>query len=55
MKALFKTLFGDSRNLAGVGLMIAVAAALTAAGQAAWAVFLVPIVGVGVIFALASH
>ncbi len=55
MKALFKTLFGDARNLAGVGIMLAIAAGLVAVGRGEWAVFAVPLVGLGVVAWLAGH
>ena len=54
MKALFKTLFGDARNTMGVGVMVALAAGLTVAGQADWAVFAVPVMGLGVVAWLAG-
>ena len=42
MKAFFKTLFGDARNIAAVSAVVAVAAALTVTGHAAWAVVAMP-------------
>jgi hypothetical protein len=55
MKAFIKTLFGDGWNLAGVALIVAVAATLTAIGHPAWAVFAMPLVGLAVVAALARH
>ena len=42
MRAFFRTLFGDARNIAGVAVVVAVAAALTATGHGAWAVVAMP-------------
>jgi hypothetical protein len=42
VRAFFKTLFGDARNIAGVAFVVAVAAALTATGHGAWAVAAMP-------------
>jgi hypothetical protein len=47
MKAFVKTLFGDARNIAGVALVVAMAAGLTGVGHPAWAVFAMPVVGLG--------
>lgn len=55
MKAFVKTLFGDTWNIAGVALIVAVAAGLTAMDHATWAVFAMPIVGLGVVAWLARH
>jgi hypothetical protein len=55
MKAFVKTLFGDTPNIAGVALIVAVAAVLTGTGHADWAVFAMPVVGLAVIAALAYH
>jgi hypothetical protein len=54
MKAFVKTLFGDTPNIAGVALIVAVAV-LTGTGHADWAVFAMPVVGLAVIAALAYH
>ncbi len=43
MKAFFKTLFGDARNVAGVAVVVALAAALTRIGHGAWAVVAMPV------------
>jgi hypothetical protein len=53
MKALMKTLFGDLRNLAGVTVVVAFAAALTAAGHADWAVVAMPVATLAVVAWLA--
>jgi hypothetical protein len=55
MKAFVKTLFGDTANIAGVGLIVAVAAVLTGIGHPAWAVGAMPLTAVAVIFWLARH
>jgi hypothetical protein len=55
MKAFVKTLFGDARNIAGVALVVAMAACLTGVGHPAWAVFAMPVVGLGVVAWLAHH
>lgn len=55
MKAFLKTLFGDTWNLGGVALMVAVAAALTGAGRPGWAVFAMPICGLAVVALLTRH
>ena len=55
MKAFCKTLFGDTWNIAGVALIVAVAAILTGLGHAGWAVFAVPVTGLGVVAILARH
>jgi hypothetical protein len=55
MTAFVKTLFGDTRNIAGVALIVAVAAGLTSLGHPAWAVFAMPAVGLGVVAWLAWH
>ncbi len=55
MKAFIKTLFGDTWNIAGVALIVAVAAGLAGFGHAGWAVFAMPAVGLGVVAWLANH
>lgn len=55
MKAFIKTLFGDTWNIAGVALMVAVGAGLTAAHRADLAVFAVPVAGLGVVAILSRH
>jgi hypothetical protein len=55
MKGFIKTLFGDTWNIAGVSLIVAVAAGLTSLGHAGWAVFAVPITSLGVVAWLARH
>jgi hypothetical protein len=55
MKAFVKTLFGDTRNFAGVALIVAVAAVLTAIGHARWAVLAMPVAGLAVVAMLARH
>jgi hypothetical protein len=55
MKAFAKTLFGDTWNILGVGLIVVVAAGLTRLGHASWAVFAVPAVGLAVVAWLARH
>jgi len=55
MRAFAKTLFGDARNLAGVVMVVAVAAGLTRVGHADWAVFAMPVVGLGIVGWLAGH
>jgi hypothetical protein len=55
MKAFIKTLFGDSWNIAGVALIVVVAAALTGLGHPGWAVFAMPAAGLGVVAWLAHH
>jgi hypothetical protein len=55
MSAFIKTLFGDTRNIAGVAVIVAVAAALTALGHPGWAVFAMPVAGLGAIAWLARH
>jgi hypothetical protein len=55
MKAFTKTLFGDSRNLAGVAVMVVVAVGLTRVGHAGWAVYGMPVVGLAVTAWLARH
>jgi len=49
MKAFVKTLVGDTWNIAGVALIVAVAAGLTELGHADWAVVAMPVVGLGVV------
>jgi len=55
MKALVKTLFGDTRNIAGVALVVLVAAGLAGLGRPDWAVFAMPAVGLGVVAWLAGY
>lgn len=55
MKAFAKTLFGDSRNLAGVALIVALAVVLTGFGHSGWAVFVIPATSLGVVAWLAHH
>ena len=55
MRALFKTLFGDLRNIIGVAVMLGVAVGLAAVGRGDWAAFAVPVVGLGVVAWLAGH
>jgi hypothetical protein len=55
MKAFVKTLFGDAWNIAGVALVVAVAAGLTGVGRADWAVFAAPAAALGVVAFLAFH
>jgi hypothetical protein len=55
MKAFVKTLFGDTPNIAGVALIVAVAAVLTETGHADWAVFAMPVVGLAVVAALVYY
>jgi hypothetical protein len=55
MRAFVQTLFGDTRNIAGVALIVAVAMGLTGLGHPGWAVFAMPIVGLGVVAWLAQH
>jgi hypothetical protein len=55
MRALLKTLVGDSRNIAGVAAMVAVAAVLTGLGHAGWAVFAMPAAGLAVVAWLACR
>ena len=55
MKAFIKTLFGDTRNIAGVAAMVLIAAGLTGAGHAALAVFAMPVAGLAAIAWLALH
>jgi hypothetical protein len=43
VKAFLKTLFGDVRNIAAVGGVVAVAAMLTGIGHGAWAVVAMPV------------
>ena len=55
MKALLKTLVGDTRNIAGVALVVAVAAVLTKLHHADWAAFAKPVAGLSVAAWLARH
>jgi hypothetical protein len=55
MKAFIKTLFGDRWNIAGVAVIVAVAAGLTGLGHAGWAVFAMPVAGLAVVGILARH
>jgi hypothetical protein len=49
MKALFKTLFGDTRNIVGVATIVVVAAGLTGLGHAGWAAYAMPVTGLAVV------
>lgn len=55
MRAFFKTLFGDVRNIAGVAAVVAVAAGLTATGHGAWAVVAMPVACLVAVAWLARH
>jgi hypothetical protein len=55
MKAFIKTLFGDTWNIAGVALIVAVGAGLMALHRADLAVFAMPAAGLGVVAMLARH
>ena len=55
MRAFFKTLFGDAANIAGAAVIVAVAAGLNRAGHPGWAVFAMPVAGLGVVGWLARH
>jgi hypothetical protein len=55
MRAFVKTLFGDSWNIAGVAVVVAVAAGLTGLGHPEWAVFAMPVVGLAVVAWLAGR
>ncbi len=55
MRAFAKTLFGDATNLGAVALIVAVAAGLTELGHADWAVYAMPVVGLGVVAWLAMN
>jgi hypothetical protein len=55
LKAFLKTLFGDASNVAGVAVVLAVAAALTGTGHAAWAVFAMPAACLAAVAWLACH
>lgn len=55
MRAFVKTLFGDAWNIAGVGLIVAVAACLTGLGHPGWAVYAMPAIGLGVVAWLGRH
>ena len=55
MKAFVRTLFGDTRNIAGVAVVVAVAAGLTGTGHAAWAVFAMPAACLAAVAWLARH
>lgn len=55
MKAFAKTLFGDGRNIAGVALIVAVAAGFTGLGHPGWAAFAMPAAGLGVVAWLACR
>jgi hypothetical protein len=43
MKALFKTLFGDARNVGAVAAVVAAAAAAVESGHGAWSVTAMPL------------
>jgi hypothetical protein len=55
MKALLKTLFGDAWNVAGVAVIVAVGAALTAVGHPTCAAFAMPAAGLAVVATLVRH
>jgi hypothetical protein len=55
MRAFIKTLFGDAGNIAGVAVVVAVAAGLTGLGHAEWAVFAMPVAGLAVVGWLARR
>ena len=55
MKAFVKTLFGDTWNIAGVAVIVAVAAGLTGLGHPGWAVFAMPAAGLAVVGWLACR
>jgi hypothetical protein len=55
MKPFVKTLFGDARNIAGVALIVTIAAVLTGVGHARWAVFAMPVASLAVVATLARH
>ncbi len=54
MKALFKTLFGDGPNLAGVAAVVELATVLALTGHGGLAVYLVPLALLALIGLLAS-
>ncbi len=54
MKAFVKTLFGDTWNIVGVALIVAVAVVLARLGHPGWAVFAMPAAALGVIAVLAG-
>ena len=55
MKAFIKTLFGDSRNIAGVALILLTALALTGLGHPNLAVIAMPAAALAVVAWLANH
>lgn len=55
MSAFIKTLFGDTRNIAGVAMILVAALALTGLGHPNWAVFAMPAAALGVVAWLANH
>ena len=55
MRAFVKTLFGDTWNIAGVAVIVAVAAGLTSLGHREWAVFAMPAIGLAVVAWLARR
>jgi hypothetical protein len=55
MKAFIKTLFGDIWNIAGVAVIVAVAAGLTGLGHPGWAVFAMPAASLCVVGWLAKN
>jgi hypothetical protein len=55
MKAFVKTLFGDAWNIAGVVVIVAVAAGLTVLGRPEWAIFAMPVAALVAIAILARH
>jgi len=55
VRAFVKNLFGDGWNIAGVAAIVAIAAGLAGIGRADWAVFAMPVVGLGVVGWLAGR
>ena len=55
MRAFIKTLFGDTWNIAGVALIVAIGAGLTELGHPGFAVFVMPAAGLCVVAWLACH
>jgi hypothetical protein len=55
LRAFFKTLFGDARNIAGVAVVVAVAAVLTGTGHGGWAVVVMPVTCLFAVAWLAGH
>jgi hypothetical protein len=55
VKAFLKTLFGDARNIAGVAVVVAIAAVLTEIGHGGWAVVAMPAACLAAVAWLACH